>query len=135
MLTGAASENKWIAACSSARWLMWHTQAHSLMDHMRVAALAAKRGSQRRESVCCRVFTMVVMDSLRTLAKLIGQIRGDADALTELILDVDEVHPDTRLLNGLIRAAAADGHNIATLHVLTGISREKLQQIVAGSPV
>jgi len=105
------------------------------MDHMRVAALAAKRGSQRRESVCCRVFTMVVMDSLRTLAKLIGQIRGDADALTELILDVDEVHPDTRLLNGLIRAAAADGHNIATLHVLTGISREKLQQIVAGSPV
>jgi hypothetical protein len=29
---------------------------------------------------------------------MVGPIRGDAAALVELILDVDEVRPDTRLL-------------------------------------
>jgi 3-deoxy-D-manno-octulosonate 8-phosphate phosphatase KdsC-like HAD superfamily phosphatase len=72
------------------------------------------------------------VDSLRSLAKLISSIRGDADALAELILDVDDVAPDTRLLYGLIRAAANDGHTLDTLGVLTGIPRDKLAAVITG---
>jgi hypothetical protein len=48
-----------------------------------------------------------------------------------IVVVVDGARPDTRLLYGLIRAAASDGHTLDTLHVLTGIPRDELAAIVA----